>query len=91
LRNNSVLGLTSRLTGKTPKPYTVGLNVIDDQTVANAGSVYFLNQMTSGRGNGNQEVADYYTPNETSGNGYYDLEQFGSTYFQNIPQPITSI
>lgn len=92
MRNNSVLGLASRLAPKPAKPYTVGLNIIDDKTVDGAGGVYYLSQMTSGRGNGNQELRSYYTPiDDALGNGYYDIEQDDSTYYQIISEPITTI
>ena len=60
MRNNSVLGLTSRLAPKPAKPYTVGLNIIDDKTIDGAGSVYYLSQTVAGSGDGNQELKSYF-------------------------------
>ena len=91
MRNNSVLGLASRLAPKPAKPYTVGLNIIDDKTIDGAGSVYYLSQTVAGSGDGNQEFRGYFTPlDDALGNGYYDIES-DSTYYQVISEPITTI
>ena len=89
-RNNGLLGLKSGLGPARPaSPYTVGLNIIDSKTINGAGGVYFLNQMTAGGGTGNQEFRSYYTPiDNIAGNGYYDIEQNNSTYYQIISEPI---
>ena len=89
-RNNGLLGLKSGLGPARPaSPYTVGLNIIDSKTINGAGGVYFLNQMTAGGGTGNQEFRSYYTPiDNIAGNGYYDIEQDDSTYYQIISEPI---
>ena len=88
MRNNSVLGLASRLAPKPAKPYTVGLNIIDDKTIDGTGGVYYLNQMTAGSGNGNQELRSYYTPlDDVAGNGYYNVEN-GLTYYNVVSEPI---
>jgi hypothetical protein len=88
LRNNSVLGLTSRLAPKPAKPYTVGLNILDDKTIDGVGGVYYLSQTVVGGGDGNQELRSYYTPtDDIAGNGYYRVEN-DSTYYQIISEPI---
>ena len=90
MRNNSVLELTSRLTPKPAKPYTVGLSILDDKDIDSVGGVYYLSQMTSGGGNGNQAFTSYYSPFDNTGNGYYDIEN-ESSYFEIISQPIPTI
>lgn len=87
-----LLDSISRLAPSQPaKPYTVGLNIIDSNTINGAGGVYFLSQMTSGRGNGNQAQTSYFTPaDDTLGDGYYDIEG-GSTYYEIPYQPIPTI
>ena len=88
MRNNSLLGLTSRLSGKPPKPYTVGLNIIDNKTIDGTGGVYYLNQTVAGGGDGNQELRSYYTPlDDIAGNGYYNVEN-GLTYYNVVSEPI---
>jgi hypothetical protein len=88
LRNNSVLGLTSRLAPKPAKPYTVGLNVLDDKAIDGVGGVYYLSQTVAGGGDGNQEFRSYYTPiDDVAGNGYYDVEN-NLTYYQTVSEPI---
>jgi hypothetical protein len=88
LRNNSVLGLTSRLAPKPAKPYTVGLNVLDDKAIDGVGGVYYLSQTVAGGGDGNQEFRSYYTPiDDVAGNGYYDIEN-NVTYYQIVSEPI---
>ncbi len=88
MRNNSLLGLTSRLSGKPAKPYTVGLNIIDDKTINGAGGVYYLNQTVAGGGDGNQEFRSYYTPlDDVAGKGYYNIEN-DSTYYNVVSEPI---
>jgi hypothetical protein len=88
LRNNSLLGSTSRLSGKPSKPYTVGLSIIDDKTIDGAGGVYYLSQTVSGGGDGNQELKSYYTPlDDVAGKGYYNIEN-GSTYYNVVSEPI---
>jgi hypothetical protein len=89
LRNNSVLGLTSRLAPKPAKPYTVGLNVLDDKAIDGVGGVYYLSQTVTGGGDGNQEFRSYYTPiDDVAGNGYYDIEN-NLTYYEIVSEPIT--
>jgi hypothetical protein len=89
LRNNSVLGLTSRLAPKPAKPYTVGLNILDDKTIDGVGGVYYLSQTVAGGGDGNQEFRSYYTPiDDVAGNGYYDIEN-NFTYYEIVSEPIT--
>ncbi len=89
MRNNSVLGLTSRLAPKPAKPYTVGLNVLDDKAIDGVGGVYYLNQTVAGKGDGNQELKSYYTPlDDVAGNGYYDIEN-NFTYYETVSEPIT--
>jgi hypothetical protein len=90
LRNNSLLGLTSRLAPKPPKQYTVGLNIIDDKAIDGVGSVYYLGQSTSNGGNGNQAFTSYYSPFDSTGNGYYNIEN-ESSYYEIISQPIPTI
>lgn len=88
MRNNSLLGLTSRLSGKPPKPYTVGLNIIDNKTIDGTGGVYYLSQTVAGGGDGNQELRSYYTPlDDIAGNGYYNVED-GFTYYNVVSEPI---
>jgi hypothetical protein len=88
LRNNSILGLTSRLAPKPAKPYTVGLNVLDDKAIDGVGGVYYLSQTVAGGGDGNQEFRSYYTPiDDVAGNGYYDVEN-NLTYYQTVSEPI---
>ena len=88
MRNNSVLGLTSRLAPKPAKPYTVGLNVLDDKAIDGVGGVYYLSQTVAGGGDGNQEFRSYYTPiDDVAGNGYYDVEN-NLTYYQTVSEPI---
>ncbi len=89
MRNNSVLGLTSRLAPKPAKPYTVGLNILDDKTIDGVGGVYYLSQTVAGGGDGNQEFRSYYTPiDDVAGNGYYDIEN-NFTYYEIVSEPIT--
>ena len=89
MRNNSVLGLTSRLAPKPAKPYTVGLNILDDKTIDGVGGVYYLSQTVAGGGDGNQEFRSYYTPiDDVAGNGYYDIEN-NLTYYEIVSEPIT--
>lgn len=88
MRNNSVLGLTSRLAPKPAKPYTVGLNILDDKAIDGVGGVYYLSQTVAGGGDGNQEFRSYYTPiDNIAGNGYYRVEN-DSTYYQIVSEPI---
>ena len=89
MRNNSVLGLTSRLAPKPAKPYTVGLNVLDDKAIDGVGGLYYLSQTVACKGDGNQELKSYYTPlDDVAGNGYYDIEN-NFTYYETVSEPIT--
>ena len=86
IKNNSVLGLTSRLAPRPPAKYTVGLSVIEDKLIDGMGSVAYLNQVTVMAKGAPVITGTYFqTADSFDTDGYYDIEG-GFAYYQNIYQ-----
>jgi hypothetical protein len=86
IKNNSVLGLTSRLAPGPPTKYTVGLSIIDSNTIDGMGSVAYLNQVSiMVKGAPNILTSYFVQAAYPDPNGYYDTEN-GEEYYNYIYQ-----
>ena len=86
VRNNSISNLTSRLAAKPPKPYTVGLSIIEDKLIDGMGSVAYLSQTTVMVKGIPNIITTYFTAiDDADTNGYFDIEN-GYAYYEKIYQ-----
>jgi hypothetical protein len=84
--DNSILRLKSRLAPKLPTSYTVGLSIIDNNTINGMGSVAYLNQVSvMVKGNPNILTSYFVQASYPDPDGYYDTES-GEEYYNYIYQ-----
>ena len=86
IRDNSISNLVSRLAAKPPKPYTVGLSIIEDPLINGMGSVAYLSQTTvMVKGIPNIITTYFVSIDDADTNGYFD-EEGGYAYYEKIYQ-----